>query len=248
MKSLYNLILENIFLPLGDLINGSTVSKELKRWRKICTLSEKEIEALSEKNLKNLLNFAVNEIPYYKQLNPVYHDDPYVWIKQFPIMRKSDIRQNLDNLLSIPKEKLIKFSSSGSSGIQGTTYQNEKELSANRAMQMLWWEWGGYYPGKKLVQTGINPNRSFLKSLKDVLFRTKYIQAFSHDEKDIEKLLKSLEGKKGFHFGGYASSLNVFAEIALRNNINNVHFDAAISWGDKLFEHYKKKYIQGIQM
>jgi phenylacetate-CoA ligase len=155
-------------------------------------------------------------------------------------MQKSDIRENLDQLLSVPKEKLKKFSSSGSSGIQSTTYQSEKELSANRAMQMLWWEWAGYFPGKKILQTGINPNRGLLKSFKDILFRTKYVQAFSHDEKDIVKLLVSLKGKKDYHFGGYASSLNVFADIALRNNIKDVEFDAAISWGDKLFDKYKR--------
>jgi phenylacetate-CoA ligase len=240
MKSLYNLILEKIILPLGDLLNGSQVSKELKRWRKICTLSEEEISALSENNLKELLNFAVRNIPYYRQLNPAYHENPYQWIKQFPIMKKQDIKDNIEDLLSVPKEKLIACKSSGSSGIQSTTYQNKKEQSANRAMQLLWWEWAGYYPGKKIVQTGINPKRGLLKSIKDVLFRTRYIQAFSHADSDVIKLLNSLQGKKGYHFGGYASSLNVFAEIALKNKIENVKFDAAISWGDKLFDHYKK--------
>jgi phenylacetate-CoA ligase len=240
MKSLYNLFLEKIILPFGDILNGSSVSKELNRWRSICKLNEKEIADLSEKNLKDILNFAVDRIEFYKNINPEYHADPYEWIKQFPVMRKSDVKQHLGQLLSVPKEKLIKFSSSGSSGIQGVTYQSEKELSANRAMQMLWWEWAGYHPGKKLVQTGMDSNRSLLKKSKDILFRTKYVHAFKSQENELLKLFSELSNKSGFHLGGYASSLNVMAETALRHNLHDVHFDAAISWGDKLFDKYKK--------
>ncbi|MBN1118686.1 MAG: phenylacetate--CoA ligase family protein [Bacteroidales bacterium] len=240
MKNLYNLFLEKILLPIGDLINGSSVSKELKRWRKICTLSETEINELSERNLKNTLAFAIKNVPYYANLNMEYHDNPYQWLKKFPIMDKSKIRIFQDKLLSVPKDNLIPCKSSGSSGIQTTTYQNKKEQSANRAMQMLWWEWAGYYPGKKIVQTGINAKRGLLKSIKDIFFRTEYVSAFAHKEDEVIALLKKLQTKHGYHFGGYASSLNVFAEIAIKKEIKDVKFDAAISWGDKLFEHYKR--------
>lgn len=218
--------------------------KELVEWRRICGLSEREIEKLATANLLNLLSYSVSQIPYYRKYNLGFHENPYDWIKNFPILTKESLRECQSQLIATNKENLIACKSSGSSGIQSTTYQNKKEQSSNRALQMLWWEWAGFFAGKRIIQTGINPSRGLLKKAKDLLFRTQYVSAFAHKEKDVITLLRSLQGEKGYHFGGYASSLNVFAEIARENGIANVRFDAAISWGDKLFDHYKRNIME----
>ena len=72
------------------------------------------------------------------------------------------------------KKKLIECKSSGSSGIQGVTYENKKEQSIHRALQILFWEWSGYYLGKRIVQTGMT-SRTTLEQIKDILLRTYYI-------------------------------------------------------------------------
>lgn len=238
MINLYNKILEASILPLGDLFTGGSFMKQLRKWRKISSLPELEIESLSKDNLSKLLKYTTTNIPYYQNLVIKHSDNPYEWIKHFPIMRKKDIKDNIDGLLATDKNKLIKWSSSGSSGIQGEVYMNKEEQSTIRAMQILWWEWSGFYSGKKIIQTGITPNRSFLKRVKDILFRTTYVTAFSQSEQEIVSILKRFSNKKGVHFGGYASSINVYAEVALRNNIKDVNFDAVICWGDKVFNHY----------
>ena len=55
---------------------------------------------------------------------------------------------------------------------------------------------------------------------------------------DIINFLKNLNPKIDYVFAGYASSLFVISKIALENNIK-LNFKTAISWGDKLFDHYK---------
>ena len=52
-------------------------------------------------------------------------------------------------------------------------------------------------------------------------------------------MLNGLESGK-YGFMGYASSLYVFAEIAKKYNIKK-EFKTAVSWGDKLFDHYKRE-------
>ena len=66
------------------------------------------------------------------------------------------------------------------------------------------------------------------------------MNAFGLPEERIEKYLRSIEGKEGYHLGGYASSLYVLAQVARKHEIK-ARFDAAISWGDHLFDHYKKE-------
>lgn len=237
----YNKFLEKIILPIADLYNSSSYITQLKYWRKVDSFSEEELETLQKKNLEKLLLYTVKNVPKYKTVNLI-GNDPDMWLKKFPILTKEDIRVDLDNLISKKsnKKKLIAYSSSGSSGIQSTVFMNKKEQSIIRGILTHWWEWTGYNIGAPIIQTGITPNRGFLKSIKDILFNTIYVNAFSHSEKQLEELAVKLKNRSNtFYFAGYASSLNVVSEYFLKKNLN-VKLKAVISFGDKLFESYKK--------
>lgn len=240
ITKLYGGLLSNVILPFGDLVTGSSVMSSLKEWRKIGKKSEEEIDKIATDNLRQLLRFAVDNVPYYKDYNSFESGDVYEWLSHFPVMRKSDIKNNLDSLLTEDKSKLIKFSSSGSSGVQGSIYMNKLELSRNRALNLFIWESVGYKIGMNILQTGMTSNRGFVKGIKDKLFLTDYVVAFNLSENSVISILNRYRGKKSDLFCGYASSLGVYAEIALKNNIRDVRFDLAISWGDKLFDKYKR--------
>lgn len=237
---LYNRLIENILLPFSDQILGTTFHKELVKLRDQQYLSNNEIENLQSENIYSLLRFSLDNIPYYRKLNISFDSDPYKWVKKFPVLTKSIIKQYNNELIKPEEGRLYKHSSSGSTGEQSTVFMNELDQSKYRATQILWWEWAGFRLGDKFLQTGINPNRGLLKLCKDFLLRTKYISAFNHSEEDIIKILKKLP-KSGYSFGGYASSLYVFAQVAKRAGINNVNLKATISWGDKLFDHYRNQ-------
>lgn len=241
VDKIYNSILEKIIMPIGDQVNGSCVMKELRRWRSYSTLSSEEIDNIAQANLQSILSYAVLNVPYYnKYIQKREGISPYEWIKEFPIVKKMDIRNHINDMIAIgyKRKSLIECRSSGSSGIQGITYESKEEQSVHRALQILFWEWSGYYLGKRIVQTGMT-TRTPLKQIKDLLLRTYYIFAFNHDEKQVLDLFCKIQNKRDLHLAGYASSLNVFAEIARKNNVN-INFDAAISWGDKLFDQYAR--------
>lgn len=241
MTSLYNRILENVILPAGDLALGTSFISELRRWRSISQLNERELNRLSVNNLERLLVFATGRVPFYKKISARDKNDPVLWLKNFPVVDKTDYNNNIEAFLSEPKDKLIPNYSSGSSGVQGVVYMNKKEQSITQAVQTMFWEWSGYYPGKPIVQTGITPDRGTVKSLKDSFFKTKYYNAFDLDQNELTGILKRQAGLQNFHLGGYASSLYLLAAAAMENNISDVRFDAAISWGDKMFPHYRRK-------
>jgi phenylacetate-CoA ligase len=136
------------------------------------------------------------------------------------------------------KEKLVSEKSSGSSGIQGEVFVSRKEQSAFQAIQTLTWEWAGFRLGDSLLQNGITPDRGMVKSIKDFLLRTQYVSAFNLDNRRVAHILEGLDKKR--FFGGYASSLFVFSEVAKQNSIDHIKFESAISWGDKMFSHYRE--------
>jgi phenylacetate-CoA ligase len=237
---MYQFFLENIIIPIGDLFNKSTFIKELKYWRKIDSYSSEELERIQVKNLKIILNFAIKNIPFYKKIE-LENNDPYSWLKKFPVLTKNHLRENNSALISVLENQsdLIKYSSSGSSGVQSSVYMSRKEQSIIRGILTHWWEWSSYRIGKPIVQTGISPERGMLKLIKDKLFKTIYINAFSHSEAQLKKLCKKLHMTSKYYFSGYASSLNVIAEYAIENNYN-IHLKSVISFGDKLFPQYRK--------
>ncbi len=231
-------LLEKIILPFGDLAIGSTFISNLKELRRTSQLSEKELIDLQNVKLQKLLKYSLSSVPYYAELNSLINQNA-IDIKKFPIIDKQVLSEQQDSLLSLPKEKLFKNASSGSTGQQSIVYWSKEEQSINRATQILWWEWAGYCFGDPLLQTGITPNRGFVKSIKDKLLNTYYLQAFTHSKEDVVKALRWAQRQDGPVLAGYASSLFVIAKYAIEENIK-VDFKAAVTWGDKLFDHYKK--------
>lgn len=236
---IYNVILNHIILPISEFIFAIPLSKEIDSLDKTTQLSSIEIEKYQKNKLEDLLKFATENSEYYKKLEISFiKDNPIENLKKFPILTKSILKENTDIILTEPKINLLKNGSSGSTGEQTIVYWSKKEQTINRATQLLWWKWGNYTIGDRLIQTGITPNRIGVKKYKDFFFRTKYIQAFSHNSEEIASFLKSLNPKTEYILAGYASSLFVFSKIAKENNIN-IKIKSAISWGDKLFAHYK---------
>ncbi len=238
---MYQSFLEKIVLPLGDLLNRSSYIKQLKYWRKVDGYSAKKLKELQTENLNRLLSHTLETVPFYKDLK-TDSEKPEERLKQFPIITKFTIRDHTDALISnaYDKETLVSYSSSGSSGVQTTVYMTKEEQSVIRGILTHWWEWSGYSVGKRIVQTGITPNRGFLKSIKDRLFNTIYLNAFSHTPEQLNDVCQKIKKNPSkFYAAGYASSLNVLAEYAIENEYD-LKLNGIISLGDKLFESYKK--------
>lgn len=235
-------LIQNILLPLGDKLTGSSFIHELKKLRQISKLDSSELKKLHEEKLMTLMSHAKTKIPYYSKLEFEINTklSPQENLKNFPILNKSTLKENTEDMLSERKENLIRNASSGSTGQQSIVYWSKKEQSINRATQILWWEWAGYTFGNPLLQTGITPNRGLVKSIKDKLLNTYYLQAFTHTKDDVKAALIWASKQKEPVLAGYSSSLFVIASYAEELGIE-VKFKTAISWGDKMFDHYRSK-------
>ena len=239
MSNLYSSFLEKCILPLGESIFGITYTKHLKKLRKVVEFSEGEIMKYQNSKLEEVLSNALKYSQYYRLLTVEYNSDDILGsLKNFPVIEKTVLRGQIDSILTIRKESLIKNSTSGSTGMQTNVFVTKDEQSQYRAAQTIWWEWAGFKMGKPILQTGLATNRSIDKRLKDLFFKTYYLFAFGLTKDNTLKAFKWSRKHKPF-LGGYASSLYVLSQLAEENS-EKVKFKSAISWGDKLFEHYKK--------
>jgi phenylacetate-CoA ligase len=235
----YNKFLEKIMLPFSDRINGSDYIRQLNFLRKIYTYNEYDLKNIQEEKLNKLLNHAAKKCPYYSNLISYKTLKGEQWLKEFPVIDKITLREQTDQLLTKDKNKLIKKRSSGSTGgIPSIVYLSAREESLAYAIQTIWWEWSGYKIGDPMILTGIT-KRTFKKKIKDFIFRTYYLKAFSHTSEDAEKALKWASYKSDPVLIGYASSLYLLANYENKLKIKP-GFKTIISLGDKLFTNYKE--------
>ncbi len=240
-KSLYNKILQNVILPIGEFVIGSSMKKNIKKWDAETKLSKEKIKQLQQDKLNKLLKHAIANCDYYKNIELDDNLSPYENIRKFPILTKDYIRENMDSLIADKSTKLYPQYSSGSTGKKKTkVYWSHDEISSYRAVGLLWWQWAGYEMGDYLVQTGITIKRGTLKRLKDIFFRTYYIPAFTHSPEYVDKALKWMKKKKNAVLGGYASSIYVIACRAEELNMN-IKLKTCMVWGDKLLPNYREK-------
>jgi phenylacetate-CoA ligase len=238
MGSIQNFVLEKMALPLADGLLQTNFISSLQQYRTYHNMPLQQLQTLQASKLQHLLLHATTNIPYYKNLGIQLHSNPYNSIKKFPILYKQNVTGNKNNLYTGSAKNFVVERSSGSSGIQGEVYMSKKESTQYQAAQTSLWEWSGYIVGSPIIQTGISPNRGYIKKVKDILFATQYINAYNINESlAIKALQQAAKSKKQF-FGGYASSLYLYASIALQHNIP-LPLQGVISWGDKLFDHYK---------
>ncbi len=235
---LYNTLIENIVLPVGDKALGSSFMKIVREVRRDVALSAHAIAELQQKKLQDILKFSTTQSSFYKKLGIQEKVSPVDWLKSFPILDKPTLNSNVDDMLTMPKDKLIKNSSSGSSGVQTVGYYSQREMDTFRAIQTVFWEWGGYQLGDQLIQTGMGLNRSRVKKIKDYLLRTKYMIAFNPDPVEVKETFSKL-GDDTYRFFGYASSLYVYAQLAKELGLNGPKFKSMVCWGDKMFPHYR---------
>ena len=236
---IYTQFLEKILLPIGSIISKNNFSSYLRFLRLCDTKNENELLELQARKLLLVLQNAKDKSQFYKSIDFNSTEvNTLSILKKFPILTKEILKNEAEKLLTKPKDTLIKCCSSGSSGVMSAVYLTPQELGVAQATQLHWWNWAGYKSGEKLLQTGMTPKRGVVKSIKDCLFNTIYIPAFSLSEKEILSILNSIKNDK-YTLAGYASSMYVFAKIALKYNLN-ITFKRALSWGDKLFDHYRE--------
>ncbi|WP_026451802.1 AMP-binding protein [Aequorivita capsosiphonis] len=241
---MYSFFLNKILLPIGSVFFSGDYSSYLKQWKSYDAMSSEALEQVQKEKLAAILKYALAKSPYYRNLSL----PPEASLKDFPILTKGILREKAEAIISeeFKKENLEKNHSSGSSGVQSFTYMTFDHKFYLRALQTHWWSWGGYKPGERLIQTGISPKRTFPKKLKDIFFRTNYVEAFALNRKTIEDILHRSENKNPKHLAGYPSALNEMALTAISED-KVYHFNSLISYGDKLYGQHKKNFARAFQ-
>jgi len=239
--SFYNSILNFFILPIGDTLFGGLYLKYIKQWKEFDAKTEEELQHIQTKNLGDILQYANKYVSHYKSIAFDATKSPEENLKVFPVLTKTILRNDIDDLISTEysKSQLDQNHSSGSSGEQSFTYMTHDHKFYLRALQTHWWRWSGYTIGDNLVQFGISHKRGLTKRLKDFFYRCTYVKAFGLSPTELKNVSTIVVNKKDVFIAGYPSVVNQLALSSIKNNLQ-APVEGIVCFGDKLFAHYKK--------
>lgn len=242
----YPPVFRNLIFPLMESFQGTEIRKHLAWLKKTQWLGRNEIEEIQNKKLRALIHHAYKNVPYYHQVfkrlgltpNDVRKKED---LTKLPVLEKEDVRKNLNYLLAqnIPKSKILKTQSSGSTGEPLKYYLDKKSYSIGWAHTFRCWSWARYNLGDPYVKISMSARNSFKKKVQDVLMNCHYIHFLDVSPETLPNLLKTM--KKGKIIRGYASSMYIIAKLIEDGNIREIPEPVAImTTGDTLFPHYRE--------
>ena len=231
-------IRRNIYWIL-DFLKGSPVKKHLNEIAHI--MENPDLAAQHQtKKLKELTEYAVNNIPFYKK----YSKDTA--LEDFPVIDKSVIKENYE-LLKSPlynDKQVVVLSTSGSTGTPFSINQDKSKRNRVLAEMMYFWGKAGYEIGMRYVFFRIwnNKNRkSKLSAFSRNLIMSNILTLDENNLENIRKMLKS--DKKIKMLLGYASTFENLVNYLIKCGDNKEMFNikTIISGSEVLTEETRVK-------
>lgn len=240
--------ISDIPLVFNDIYKGSTIRKDFSFYRKTATWDAEEVNKYQLKKLKDLLRNASENSTYYKDLFKsvdfkVDNLNSVEDLNKLPILTKEDIINNTNNILSKEKNiKLIKSSSSGTTGIPINYYHDIKSYSAGIAAGYFIWSLSGWRFSDRSIHIWGNPSsikkwNKFSSITKRYLFNQIYVPSFLlNNPSNIPSIIDLIRKNKPKTIDGYTSSIVNLAMFIKENNIEIPKLNAVFTTAENLLE------------
>ena len=254
MNNIYSKIVKNIIFPFYQmkLSQEEQYIPYLKFLEKSQWWSKTELEKLQIKKLKNFLQHANENVPYYHRLFKKLDFNPKFIksvndLNKLPLLTKEIINKNFNELipLNYPKEKLIRSSTGGSTAAPMRFYIDKKWEACSMAAAYRSWSWAGYNLGDKIAYLWSAPqdleySKSKIDNFRNFLLKTVILDAFNLTDENMNKYLKILNKFKPKVINTYSSVIYTFAEYIKKMNINIVQPRAILTTADMLFDNKRE--------
>ncbi len=247
--NLKTFLLRNLILPMGDAVFGQRMMARLKFLEKAQYWPREKIMEQQSKDLQSLIRIAYEQVPFYNDLfesrgiKPEEIQSP-ADLRRLPIVTKDMLRAGFPQRTTRPTgQKTYQASTSGSTGKNFVVMEDAYTAGWYRAAFMLSLGWAGWDIGEPQLQTGITPERSLDRRLKDWLLGCHYFSAYQLDDSHLDAILDEMEKYDLKHLWGFPGSLYFLAKRANTRGLNRT-LKSVVTWGDSLYGHYRRE-IEG---
>lgn len=208
--------IRNFAFNLSDFISGGKVNYHYKDVKTLLDLSTfEDVSYQTKKRLEELLTHATSTTEFYKP----YKD--FKSIKDFPIIKKSAVRENFEEFKS--KEYLnkncYKVSTSGSTGVPFFLFQDKNKRKRNTADVIYYFNKSGFNIGNRLYEFEVWRSHNKKGRIKSFMQNVYQFDISKLTDKKILQLFEILgKNKEPKAFLGFASAYETICQFLERNN------------------------------
>lgn len=207
---------EHIILPLSDLVKGECVHKYLRLLREAESWSVEQMNAFQQQRLRQLLVYASNEVPFYRDWFHDHHLDPQTAIlEQLPIVSKAIMRQESIGRFTaehFPDNQRMSSRSSGSTGEPFSFYVSKEAYSVNTAAKLRTWYHAGYRLGDRYIKIANGARHGKLKKIQDKINNCLYVPFYSMSDEVLKSILDKIERSRPTIIRSYPIPLYLLAQ------------------------------------
>ncbi len=238
-------LLRNIILPIGDVAFRQRMIKRLRFLEEAQWWDLDRLHEYRDRSLRSLMDIVYREVPFYREVMSNAGVKPTDVrcrgdLYKLPIVTKEMLRSSYPHLTTRKTgQKIYEVCTSGSTGTNFCVKEDTETAGQHRASFLLALEWANWVIGEPHVLTGMTPNRSLEKRLKDALLGCYYVSAFNLSDPRLDKTLELLDRCGIQHVWGYPGSLYYLARHAAQKGFCRP-LRSVVTWGDNVYLHYRQ--------
>lgn len=210
-----------------------------------------QLEALRVQRLRQLLNHAGTQVPYYRELFTHLGFDPQAVtslsdLQRLPFLTKAEIRANTEDLKSAQARDLARFNTGGSSGEPLVFFIGKERVSHDVAAKWRATRWWGVDIGDPEIVLWGSPieltSQDRMRHWRDALMRTQLLPAFEMSAEKVARFIDVIRRTRPAMLFGYPSA---FAHIARHAESQGIRLDdlgikVAFVTSERLYDHQRE--------
>lgn len=226
--SLYTSLCADVLFPLHERLKGHDSVALRKRLEESQWWPAEKLEAYRARRLQQFLLDIGQRVPYYRQLFKRLDFDPGAVrstdaLRLLPLLTKSDIRENVDDLKANGHAPLARYNTGGSSGEPLVFYMGKGRKSHDVAAKWRATRWWGVDIGDTELVVWGSPielgAQDRIRRLRDGLMRSHLLPAFEMSRQNLSRFVETIRATRPTMLFGYPSSLALIAGHALQQDV-----------------------------
>lgn len=247
MSGLYTALCANLLFPLHERLKKHDSVALRRQLEDSQWWSADRLEALRVERLRVFLGEIGRAVPYYRELFAARNFDPAAVasldaLRQLPLLTKSLIRANAEQMKADGHGPLSRYNTGGSSGEPLVFYIGKSRKSHDVAAKWRATRWWGVDIGDPELVVWGSPvelgAQDRIRQVRDALMRSHLLPAFKMSPANLDRFVDTIRRLRPAMLFGYPSSLSLIAEHARKKGIamNGLGIKVAFVTSEKLYD------------